>query len=371
MVRSAPGRFEVAAMDASAAHGVVALAEETWRNAGGVLGLPEAFSSPVFVRLVDITTESTVAVPREAKAGFDAVVEPGGVVSVRIHWPRTGAGPSLREQRRALVHGLLLRHAVAMHGGQGRSVVPRWLETAVVGWCETRHHPAQLDAFKHEAQTIAPPALAAIFADTGGIEPEGTRAAAESGARMIAATWLLSFLHGETTRAGEWSAFLRAVLGGAAAEEALAAAYPGRFASEAERELWWQTGWHHWRRVRTLPALDPAESRVALAALARFVFAPGEHDMVLPLRSVLAHGNDAVLQAELRRRGTELGRLVPALHAFYRNAGLSLAAAFQTTSVTPAKREAACAQFDEDWRDAIELEAATKAALDALEAQRR
>ena len=56
---------------------------------------------------------------------------------------------------------------------------------------------------------------------------------------------------------------------------------------------------------------------------------------------------------------TALNRVVPALHPFYRNAGLSLAEVFA--------RRASAEAFERDWRDATELDAATSAALDALE----
>lgn len=365
MVRSAPGRFEVAARDASTAHAIVALAEETWRLTSSVLGLPDGFPTPVFVRVVDEVAEANARGESAGAAGrgFGAAVEPGGVVSLWIRWPRDGGTPALRVQRRALLHGLLLRLGVAAHGGQEGSSAPRWLETALVGWCEIRAQPAQFDAFKQHAQTLAAPALAQLFAE----DP----AAAEERERMIGATGLLTFLQGEATRAGEWPGFVRAVLAGTAPETALAASFPHRFDTAEQRELWWQTGWHHWRRMRSLPSLEAGESRSALAALARFVFAPDERDALLPLRTVVAHGNDAVLVAELRRRGAELARLVPALHPFYRNAGLSLAAAFEAIGAAPVKREAACAQFEQDWQDATDLEAASKAALDALEAQGR
>ncbi|MES2692890.1 MAG: hypothetical protein V4773_05410, partial [Verrucomicrobiota bacterium] len=114
-------------------------------------------------------------------------------------------------------------------------------------------------------------------------------------------------------------------------------------------------------------ALDAQESRVELAAMARFIFAPEEADVVVPLRIVLVQSENAVVAVELKRRSTDLARLISTLHPFYRNAGLSLGAAFAAARATPAKREAACAQFEADWQDAVQLEAATTAALDALE----
>ena len=51
MMQSAPGRFEVAALDPTGAHAIVAEAEEAWRVLAGPLGLPGSFVSPVYVRV--------------------------------------------------------------------------------------------------------------------------------------------------------------------------------------------------------------------------------------------------------------------------------------------------------------------------------
>lgn len=363
MVRTAPGRFEIAAVDASAAHAVSAVAEETWRLLATPFGLPPAFSSPVFVRLH--ASGEALRQTHPSDGGFGASVEAGGVVSVWIRWPAAHDERSARWIRRALVRGLLLRLAVATHGAPELAKVPGWLETAAVGWCETRSDPARLDALKYRLERVGPTTLANIFAERPGVE---------SDVQLDAASWLLAFLQNESTAAGgEWSTCVRRLLRGETADAALSAAFPGRFASAIERELWWQTGWHHLLRTRALPALDAAESRAELAALARFVFAPEDADVVVPLRRVVEEGRDAIVSAELKRRATELNRLLAALHPFYRNAGLSLAAAFESAIVatTAAKREAACAQFENDWRDALELERETKAALDRMESDAR
>src|SRR4051812_6613603 len=45
--QSAPGRSEIAALDAAAAERVAARAEEGWRTLMAPLGLPERFSTPI------------------------------------------------------------------------------------------------------------------------------------------------------------------------------------------------------------------------------------------------------------------------------------------------------------------------------------
>jgi hypothetical protein len=104
--QSGAGRFEVSAWDADVAQQVTSSAEEAWRSLASPLGLPDAFSSPVFLRVVR---------PAEwqERSLFLTQVEPGGVVSVRLVW---ASEPAQRSTERAIVQGLLMRLAVAQHG---------------------------------------------------------------------------------------------------------------------------------------------------------------------------------------------------------------------------------------------------------------
>ncbi|MBM3854554.1 MAG: hypothetical protein FJ399_15625, partial [Verrucomicrobia bacterium] len=350
IVRTAPGRFEIAAVDSAAAHYVAAAAEEGWRLLQGPLGLPPAYTSPVFVRLIPQGTGA------EGEP-FRVIVEPGGVVSV---WLRGGAVPG-DTLRRALVRGLLSRLGVAQAGGAAAPTVPRWLEHGCAKWWHTRAEAAQLDAAKQQAARMPPPGLAALL--------EWPRDGPEQPGLTVAALWLLTFLQGESGRAGEWPAFVRRLLAGGDAQAALAACYSGRFGGPESRELWWQTGWHQVRRVRVLPVLEAAESREQVGALARFVFraAEGDDDAVVPLRTVLVRRGEPIVAAELARRAAELARLIPLLHPFYRNAGLTLAAAVAPGAKSAKRCEELCAAFEQDWRDGVDLEQASTAALEAWE----
>ena len=313
------------------------------------LALPESFGSPVFVRLVP------AAEWRDASP-FRVIVEAGGIVSVRVGWSDTT--PEIMV-RRALVQGLLMRQAVARHGVNARLAAPLWLEHACVGWWRTRAEPAQLDALRQSGERLAPPPLAELL--------NWQRGADEPVRLTDGAVWLLTFLQGESQRTAEWPALLQRLLGGEAPAPALATSFPGRFANDDERELWWQTGWHQLRRARALPGLEAAESRAELAELARFVFAREGADAVMPLREVLAHAREPGVDAELKRRAVALNRVLTSLHPFYRNAALSLAEVLAVRGPAAERREARCAAFEQDWRDATELEAASAAALDALE----
>lgn len=352
MFQSAPGRFEIAGADVVGAQRVVALAAEGWQHLAVPLALPESFSSPVFVRLVPAADWREVA-------PFRIIVEAGGVVSVRLRW--AASTPEVYV-RRALVQGLIIRQAVARHGVNPRLTAPLWLEHACVGWWRTHAEPAQLDALKQSSQRLVPPTLSTLL--------EWQRGSDEPEALTAGAVGLLGFLQAESPRTGEWPALLQRLLGGEAPLPALSATYPGRFTNESERELWWQTGWHQWRTARVLPGLEAMESRAELAECARFVFAREGRERVVPLRELLAHTAEPLVAAEIDRHAGALNRVLPVLHPFYRNAALSLAEALAARGVAEKKREILCAAFERDWRDAVELEAASATALDALERKR-
>ncbi len=351
-VRTAPGRFDISAVDATLAHAVSTVAEETWRHLAGVLPLPQGFSSPLFVR---------VGVGETGSPAFTAQSEPGGIVSI---WINASVVTRPAIVRRALARGLLLRLGVAWYGADAVRAIPPWLELGCALWVDTRELPARLDAIKDRTRSLTPPALVVLLNEN--------REVARGAEYEVSALWLLTFLQAEALEGREWGLFLRGVLHGTPADEVLTAAFPGRFANVRERELWWQTGWHHWSRMSALPMLGSQESAREIERLARFVFAPDHEDVVVPLHTVVEHAADVIVAGEFERRGQELQRLIPVLHPYYRNAGLSLLEVFEKGGAVPGQRRAAMVvAFEEDWRDGVTIEAAAKAALDALERSRR
>lgn len=352
LVQTSAGRFEFATIDPAVGHAVAALADDMWRQLEKPLGLPAAFSSPVFVRLLPPPGGGRTA-------AFEVNLEPGGVVSL---WWRGDAGEDAL-LRRALVRGLLSRLAVAQRGAAASATPAAWLEHACVAWWRARAEGAQLDLARLRAAQVPPPPIAGLLDWSAELEPEPAASAA-----MF---WLMTFLQAESGPAGEWAAFVRRLIAGMDPQAALAESYPGRFQGESARELWWQTGWHHHRRVRVLPVQEAAESRALIEVLARFIYATpdGEADRIVPLREVLSRGSEPTVAADLARRLNALGLNTTTLHPFYLNAGLSLAEAFQgATSGKPVVTELADT-FERDWRQGMILEQASRRALDALEAK--
>lgn len=351
--QTGPGRFEIASVDSVAGRQVRTEAEAAWRWLAAPLGLPAGFPSPIFVRVVPATawTES---------APFRVFAEPGGLVSVRLRWSE--ATPVLFV-RRALVQALLIRLGVADQGISARLTVPLWLEQAAVGWWRVREEPAQMDALKQESEGIAPPRLVDLL--------DWQRSDVEPRALSVGAVWLLAWLQAETGPAGEWPAMRARMLRGENGSAALAAGFPGRFADAAERELWWQTGWHHARRIANSPQLGSAESRRIVGDLGRFVFGVGGVDAVVPLRFAVRRRKEPAVAERLDRHAADLRRRLPDLHPFYRNAGLALQACLDPSKAPATEIERRVDEFEREWSDAVELETTTRSILDAFSAKQR
>ena len=350
---SGPGRFEIASLEAGSATLVRTEAESAWRWLAGPLGLPEQFPTPIFVRIVPAAEWAEVS-------PFRVFAEPGGVVSLRLRWSE--AAPEFFV-RRALVQALLVRLAVAENGVQPQLTAPLWLEKAAVGWWRTRDEPAMLDQLQQDSQGLAPPRLADVLG--------WTRSEVEPRVLEVGSVWLLAWLQRESTGGSEWRNFRRRLLGGEEPSAALAASFPGRFSDLADRELWWQTGWHSMRRVRTWPMWGAAESRQTLADLARVVLAVGEEDAVLPLRFALRRRDEPAVAAALAAKTKELEGVLPALHVFYRNVGLALADCFAPGKEIGLDADGLVAEFEREWREGVEMETKNGELMDEYEAGRR
>lgn len=350
---SGPGRFEIASLEAGPATLVRTEAEGAWRLLAEPLGLPEQFPTPIFVRIVPAAEWPEVA-------PFRVFAEPGGVVSLRLRWSEVAPKFFVR---RALVQALLVRLAVAEHGVQPQLTAPLWLEQAAVGWWRTRDDPAMLDQLQQDSLGLAPPRLAEILG--------WTRSEVEPRVLEVGSVWLLAWLQRESAGGREWRNFRRRLLVGEDPSAALAASFPGRFSDLADRELWWQTGWHGVRRVRTLPMWSAAESRQTLADLSRVVLAVGEQDAVLPLRFALRRRDEPAVAAVLAAKTNELERVLPALHVFYRNVGLALADCLAPGKEIRLDADGLVAEFEREWREGFEMETKNEELMDEYATGRR
>ena len=302
------GEFEIIVRDVADAQPALALGRTVWSALIGPLGLPaEGFSSPVSVRLVpaDQWTEP---------AAFTVTVEPPGRVSVRVRWS-DDVDPVV--VRRAFVQGLILRQAVAWHGIGSQLTVPLWLEHACTAWSLVRERPALLDAFQQESATIPvpPPLRSLLLWKRGSVESRGWE---------LASLWLFLQLQAEAGEASRWGGWVRGVVGGAAPLETLPRFYTGLWTDAPAMELWWQVGFHHQRRLRTIPVMTAEASRTWLADRSRWLAGRDGREVVLTLEELQAQRKEPWVRTELTERVRQTQAILGVIHPFYANAALSM-----------------------------------------------
>ncbi len=350
------GQFEIIATEARAAQQALIMANSVWRALAKPMGLPVAgFSSAVAVRLVP---EKDWTDP----AFFTVVAEPGGLVGVRICW---GDKMDVRIMRRALVQAVLLRQAVAWHGAKQGLTVPLWLEQACSALGEVRDRPAMLDAMQQESAQLAPPRLEELL--------KWERGQAEERGRVLASYWLFQHLQAESGDAPRWGRWVRTILGGAEPMQTLQDVYGSDAWKKdpALRELWWQVGFHDERLTSTVPLMSMEETRNWLADRCRWLAVKGGREQVLGLDDLWTFRKESWIKTGMVERSQQLQNQLPRLHPFYKNAAISMGRMYQAADKGAEEEFKAAKQaLSQDAIDGRELETATGAALDALEARK-
>jgi hypothetical protein len=348
------GQFEIIATEARAAQDALVLANSVWRSLAKPVGLPvSGFSSAVAVRLVP---EKDWTAP----AFFTVVAEPGGLVGVRIC---RGDKVDARIMRRALVQAVLLRQAVAWHGAKQGLTVPLWLEQACVALGEVRDRPAMLDAMQQESEQLAPPPLEELL--------RWQRGQAEERGRVLASYWLFQHLQDESGDMPRWARSVRAITGGADPMKALQDNYGTAWKDADSRELWWQVGFHNERLTSTVPLMSMGDSRDWLADRCRWLAVKNGREQVLALDDLWTLRKESWIKTGMVERSQQLQNQLPRLHPFYKNAAISMGRMYQAAGKGSEEEfKAAKLALSQDATDGRELEAASGAALDELEARK-
>ena len=345
-----PGRFEIVVRDVADAQPALALGRTVWSGLASTLGLPaDGFSQPVSVRLVPANLWNEPAV-------FTVTIEPPGRVTVRVRWA-DDMDPVV--VRRAFVQGLILRQAAAWHGVTPQLVVPLWLEQACTLLSLARERPALLDAYQQDSAGIpVPPALRALLT--------WERGAVESRSWELASLWLLLQLQAEAASdAARWGGWLRGLVGGAEPMGTLPRSYPALWTNLADMELWWQVGFHHQRRMRTLPVMTTEASRLWLADRSRWLAGREGRETVLELGELRELRDEPWVRAELAVRRGQASTVLGVIHPFYANTVLSLGRVYEAALKGGRRQfDEARADFERDALDGRELEDTVNAILD-------
>jgi hypothetical protein len=349
LFQTRPGRFEIVVPDGIDPRRALALGESVWSALSGVLSLPgEGFSTPVTVRLVPVALWT-------GPDAFTVVVEPPGLVSVRVRW---GGGGDVGVARRAMVRGLILRQAAAWHGVAAKLTAAGWLEQACVGLSIVRERPAMMDAYQQDAVAAAAvPSLSELLRGDGGT--------GEARVRAPATLWLLLQLQVEPAAGVRWAGWVRGITAGADPLAALPRAYPGLWADASAMELWWLTAFQAQSRQRLLPLMTAADSRAWLQDRSRWLAERGGEEVVLDLEELPGLRRTAWGRAELSRRLGQLRAVMGTIHPYYANAALSLGRIYEAAlKGDESAVRTALADLQREVDDGRELEETIGAILD-------
>ena len=352
VLETAPGQFQIVAMEAGAAHDVLVTAEAVWATLAAPLDLPERFPGPVTVQVV--------AADRWAgPVLFRSFMERDGAVSVQVRWSpemsRTG------QLRRALVQALLFGRAVAWDGPGPKLRVPLWLEQGCAAWSLTRERPAMLDEWQQLSAREAPPPLTSLLGAGG----SGT----EDPARQRAVLWLVMHLQAESGSPSRWLSLVHGVLGGEDSLAALQRCYGALFKDAAAREMWWDVGWYYQRQFNVQPMQTAPEARRWLGERARWLAWRGGAEVVLTPLEIIQNRHVPWVEKELAARLSQITTRMQTMHPYYLNALISLGRADEEAAKNGNTRvyNQYLADFKRDMADGLELEQATDKALDAVE----
>jgi hypothetical protein len=281
---------------------------------------------------------------------------------IRAHTNEEPEGlPEQRRLLRALADAALHRQAVFNATALDRITVPAWLSIAAAEAVLIRRQPALSDAWQQEVTgwTRMPPLHAVLSVQD--FEPAPAAAYA---------VWL--WLQTEGTRSGGWRVFLTEVLAGTDALKSINRNFETRLGrgGNQELELAWQTGCANLIRVKTVPVMEPAESRLWLSQLIRSSLHDTTQgtDITVDLTTVWEHRYDAEIKKQRDERTNLLASTFHQIHPFYRNAAGSLGRvwlAMDKNKLMAWKRE--LAEWHRDTTSGLELEKASARILSEAE----
>jgi hypothetical protein len=329
------------------------IAEEAWEGMAGPLDLPpDAYPQPVYIRLVPLAQWPGPAPYTNTQSE--------GAVLTWVGWNPKQA--DLKMLRRAIVQGILVRQAIALHGPVAGLKVPLWLEDACVAWCLTRAHPAMLESWQQETVQLDPPKLRTLL--------DRERGGAPDRAAELAALWLISHLRAESGPEGRWPRLVSAVLGGMDSGVALDKFYGSYYSDPAGRELWWGVGFFSQRRASVATTSQTApDSRTWLSEQARWTGTRGEREVSLTLDDIYQARQESWVRQQLDLRVRILLAGLDSVHPFYHSAAIALGQVYQAAA---AGNERDFARAKADLRaaiaDGLEMEQAANKLLDAVSA---
>jgi len=258
----------------------------------------------------------------------------------------------------ALASAFIRKAASWRYGRDAGPHAPDWLELAFGQLLEAGIRPGYADTQGEEALIRPPLGLLEMLEAEGPFGLEQKRVA-------LNAVWFFRLLENRITDRELFRKVLAAFLKDLEPAFIMTKAFPGRFNSPQEIEMWWAVGFQAMARGRETPFFSMAQSRELVRSLAIFTIDLDGRDQRVagPVLWELRKRENVRSALELRQREIklELQRVNPV----YYNALLSLGLFVETTLAAEdlASVQAANQQFLADFRASQELELEIKRLL--------
>jgi len=258
----------------------------------------------------------------------------------------------------ALASGFIRRAATWRYGRDAGPDAPDWLELAFGQLLEATIRPGYADTQGEEALVHPPLGLQELLTAQGPFDLEQKRVA-------LNAVWFFRLLENRITDRQLLRKVLAAFLKDLEPSYILVKAFPHRFQSPQDLEMWWAVGFQAMARGRETPFFPMDQSREMVRSLAILTVDIDGQDRRLagPILWELRERENVASALELRRREIklELQRVNPVYYNALLSLGLFVDAALnaETSEIVRAQNQ----QFLRDFREGQGLELEIKRLL--------
>ncbi|MGE9296958.1 MAG: hypothetical protein ACQKBV_11780 [Puniceicoccales bacterium] len=281
--------------------------------------------------------------------------QPNGNYFVYIPW---NGDTRFGDVCQALASAYIRRTAVWRYGREAGAKAPDWLELAFGQLLEATIRPGYADTQGDEALIRPPLGLMELLEAEGPFDLEQRRVA-------LNAVWFFRLMENRITDRKLFRKVLAAFLQDLNPSYILVKAFPNRFESEQDMEMWWAVGFQAMARGRETPFITMEQARETVRSLAILTVDIDGADRRLagPVLWELRARDNVRSALELRQREIklELQRVNPVYYNAVLSLGLFIDSALNAESLAVVER--ANQAFLSDFRDAQQLELEIKRLL--------
>lgn len=340
------GVFQVIGVDFDGTQTVGAMADQMERL--GLNYFPEMRNLLEPIRITLLTEP-------DFEAPYVIRPQPNGNYFVYIAW---NADTRFGDVCQAMASAFIRRAAIWRYGPAAGPQAPHWLELAFGQLLEANIRPGYADVQREKALVRPPMGLDELLTARGPFDIHQEKVA-------LNAVWFFRLMENRITDRTLFRKVLAAFLKDLQPSYVMVKAFPGKFQSQEQLEMWWAVGFQSIARAREAPFITMEQSRELVRDMAIVTAAIGGQDRRLagPTLWELRDRDEVMSAMELRHREIklELQRVNPV----YYNSILSLGIFFETAMTAESAQAVAEAnqRFLNDYRSAQELEIEIKRLL--------